>query len=76
MTPGDRPVSPRQAAQLRADIMFVRDPDVFDAFWPPAPRLDMACSAALLAEPQTDSPHPFRFRYSIAVAWPLEQVRN
>jgi len=33
---GDRPVSPQQAAQLLADLVFLqgRDPDLFDSLWP------------------------------------------
>ena len=32
---GDRPVSPQQAAQLLADLVFRRrDPDFFDHLWP------------------------------------------
>ena len=36
MIPGDRPTSSRQAAQLRADIVFLmrRRPFEFDRWWP------------------------------------------
>lgn len=78
MTPADRPSSPRQAAQLRADIVFLLRPDrdLFDAYWPEMGRPDFKCVGRVLPIVQTDSPRPFRFLYDIAASWPLDHQRN
>jgi hypothetical protein len=75
---GDRPVSPRQAEQFIADLVFVRgrDDDLFDALWPPMPRVDVVFVGRVLPVAQTDSPRPFRFHYDLGAVWPLEASRN
>jgi hypothetical protein len=75
---GDRPVSPQQAAQLLADLVFVqgRDPDLFDNLWPQLVCPAVFCVARVLPVLQTDSAHPYRFHYDFATCWPADGLRN
>ena len=75
---GDRPVSPQQAAQLLADLVFLqgRDPDLFDSLWPQLVCFAVLRVARVLPVPLTDSPRPFRFHYDFATWWPADGLRN